>query len=168
MVKPHKQTKKYPPKRAYTPPNIGVIIFAVFFTACFTFASAHTFAFGVSLIIYLPLVFLGLFLNYHFGLTFAKINYKAIKQKRVNLVCLEMLGIQLVIIAFAALLAYLKFGFPIQDCSPSYCSDRSFFSVIMSFIMTSTIAFVPTYYAIWLYYGWVLVYRVPKKKLLLR
>lgn len=160
MLRKTRKNKKYPPTRAYTPPNIGAILFGLAFTFFSTLVSFQSLAFGLTLIFYWPLTILGLFFNYYLGLGLAKNNYKNIKKKRVKLVCLKMLGIQLTIVAISALIVY-SINPNIEVCGVFFC-DRGFFAYALYTFFWSTIALTPAYYAIFLYYGWVIVYHIPK------
>ncbi len=160
-TKVSKTPKKYPPERAYTPPNLVAII--LFYALTIFTITQSIYPLGGAL--FFVLAPLTLFTSYHSGLTLAKINYKLLKKKKIWLVCSQMLMTQIIVVALCSIIIFAESNFTsIQIDVFGRITDYYFEGGLFHFVLFSLICFAPMLYAIWLYYGWVIARHIPKPK----
>ena len=164
MPRTAKKNKKYPPKRAYTPPNIIASMLFVISSLYILIVMGGSWTLETIMLVYCSfwLVPLCLFTSYYFGLAIAKINKKQIL-KSSKYVYLKTFGIQLFIITISILFIYIiNNGHPI--ISFDYYAEKDFLTILIITFLLSTIGFTPAYYAIFRYSKWTKTIFINKKQ----
>ena len=145
------------PKRVFTKPSVVAIVFFVIIllvlipntVALYT----HKGSTQLLVLLYLsPLVLPGLFCAYHTGLAIGKIIYTK-WHKGLSVSFLMVVVMQCICIALCVWIEIALFGYPVQMCF-DICQKVEINDVIISYLIFSTILFLPAYYAICRYSGW--------------
>lgn len=145
------------PKRAFTKPSIAAI---VFFIIILLILIPHTIALytnkasiQILILIYLsPLVLPGLFCAYHTGLAIGKISYIKWHKNLLGSI-LALVVMQIVCIVLCIGIEIALAGYPIKMCFDT-CQKIEMNNVIISYLLFSTVLFLPAYYASFRYSSW--------------
>lgn len=156
MGKKDTRTSKLP-KRAFTEPSVAaVVIFIIILLVLVpNTAALHTNRASVQILILIflsPLALPGFFCAYHTGLAIGKVIYKK-WHKGLSASFLATIIMQLACIALCFGIETAFAGYPIQVCFDS-CHKIATGDVIISYLIFSTILFLPAYYALFRYNSW--------------
>ena len=160
MNKRKKKQSALLPKRAYSKPSAFSVIAVILLVAIILIIGPLTLSFftnyasmqSIGLLLYSPLIILGLFFSYYTGLTIGKIIVgKWRKSFFAAILVLVIMQITCIVLCVLIEIAYV--GYPIRLCF-DVCQDVSLLTTIASYTLFVVLMFVPAFYALYRYRVW--------------